>query len=92
MLQLPKIGRPPEAHYSICQASQMVGKTVAKVEFGFRENIEGVHGSELLIVHFTDGSILSIDTGSNAGNLAHQHEGLKENDFHVDLSLHWVPA
>ena len=51
-----------------------------------------MHGSELLTVYFTDGSILSIDTGSNAGNLALDHEGLKPDDFHVDLNLHWVPA
>lgn len=54
---LPHINRPPEAHYSIVQASRMKGKTVEKVEFGFREEIEGVHESEALIIYFTDGSV-----------------------------------
>ena len=92
MLQLPKIERPPDGHYSICEATKMVGKTVAKVEFGFREEIEGVHGSEVLIVHFSDGSILGIETGSNSENLATEHEGLRAEQFHVDFLLHWVPA
>ncbi len=100
MLRLPKIVKPPEGHYaacapsgmSICEAGKMIGKTVTKVEFGFREDIEGVHRTELLIVHFADGSILAIETGSNAGNLASEHEGLRGEEFYVDFLLHWVPA
>ncbi|HJQ24673.1 MAG TPA: hypothetical protein VKA60_12215 [Blastocatellia bacterium] len=92
---LPKIVRPAEPHYSICQASRMKGKTVERVEFGFREDIEGVHGSELIIIHFTDGSMMSVDTGSNAGNIADDlvfqaKKELKAEDFHVSFSLQWV--
>jgi hypothetical protein len=94
---LPKIIRPAEPHYSICQASRMTGRTVERVEFGFREDIEGVHGSELIIIHFTDGSIMSIDTGSNAGNIADDFgfqgkKELKPEDIHVSFSLQWVPG
>jgi hypothetical protein len=39
------------------------------VEFGFREDIEGVHQSEALVVHFSDGSIMGIETGSNARDI-----------------------
>jgi hypothetical protein len=70
----------------------IVGKTVAKVEYGFRSKHDEVHQSEAMILHFTDGSILGIDTGSNALNLSHDHEGLAPKDFHVDLILQWVPA
>ena len=69
----------------------MEGKTVERVEYGFREDIDGVHGSEVLVVHFTDGSIMSLDTGSNAWNLTDEYDGLHPEDFHVDFHVHWVP-
>ena len=53
------------------------------------ENIDDVHQSELIVIHFTDGSILSLDTGSNAGNL--RCEKHPPQDFHVDFRVHWVP-
>ena len=90
--RLPHIDRPPEPHYSITQLPAIKGKTVERVEFGFREPIEGVHQSEAIILHFTDGSSLGIDTGSNATNIAEDYEGLRAEDFHVDFMLHWVPA
>lgn len=92
MANTPRIVRPAEGHYSICQADEMIGKTIESVEYGEREEITGVHGSELLICHFTDGSILLLGTGSNARNVAARHPGLVAEDFHVDLSLQWVPA
>lgn len=85
--RLLQIDRPPEANYSINGAKGMVGKTVSKVECGFRRHIEGVHQSEALIVHFDDGSIMSLDTGSNADNVM---PGEAEK-FHVDLNVDWVP-
>lgn len=88
---LPLIDRPPEAHYSITQLPAIIGKTVARVEYGFCKQIDGVHQSEGMILHFTDGSILGIDTGSNACNVADKHEGLQPDDFHVDFMLKWVP-
>lgn len=88
---LPRIDRPPQAHCSIAQLATIEGKTVKRVEFGFRESIEGVHQSEAIILHFTDGSSLGIDTGSNAGNLASEHEGFHAEDLHVDFMLKWVP-
>jgi hypothetical protein len=92
MSQIPRIARPSDGHYSICQAALMMGKTVDKVEYGFREDIPGVHESELLILHFTDGSIASIHTGSNARNIADRHSGLEPDEFHVSFHLHWVPS
>jgi len=64
---LPRIAAQAESNYSINDATNMVGRTVAKVEYGFRHAIKGVHQSELLIIHFTDDSIMSLDTGCNAG-------------------------
>jgi len=88
--RLPNINRSPEAHYSIMQASRMKNKTVEKVEFGFREEIKGLHESEVLIIYFTDGSIMGLETGSNAGNLANDENGLQPEDFHVDFIVQWV--
>ncbi len=87
---LPEIAAPPEAHYSICQIAQIVGKTVARVEYGFQKERPRVHQSEAIVLHFTDGSTLGIHTGSNAGNLALDHEGLSAEEFHVDFILQWV--
>ena len=47
----------------------MAGRTISKIEFGFRHDIKGVHQSELLLIYFTDGAVMGIDTGSNAANL-----------------------
>jgi len=88
---LPVIVRSPSAHFSIVGAKQMAGKTVERVEIGFREDIEGVHGSEAMIVYFTDGSIMGLDTGSNAANVAAEHKGLQASEFHVDFMVQWVP-
>jgi hypothetical protein len=90
---LPKLDpdRPPQPNYSIVQANSIVGKTVERVEYGFRAPISGVHDSEVLILHFTDGSILGIDTGSNAKNLADDQAGLKAEDFHSSFMLAFVP-
>jgi hypothetical protein len=89
---LPRINRPAEAHFSIVQVSQMEGKTIERVEFGFRQEIEGVHESEAMIIHFTDGSIMSLVAGSNVVNLVSDENGLRPEDFHVDFIVNWVPA
>ncbi len=86
---LPRIVRPPEPYFSINDAALMVGRTISKVEFGFRHDIKGVHESELLLVYFSDGSVMGIDTGSNAANL--RDKPSQPEDFHVDFRLHWVP-
>jgi len=92
---LPQIdlNRPSEEHYSIVDASQMKGKTVEKVEFGFRKEIEGVrvHESEALIIYFTDGSIMGLEADSNVLNFIEDENGLRPEDFHVDFKVSWVP-
>lgn len=92
MKYLPKIIEGGiQSNYSICQATQMTGKTVEKVWFGLREDHEQLHQSEALFIQFTNGEILAIDTGSNVVNIADQAR-IKPNEFHVDLNLTWVPA
>jgi hypothetical protein len=88
---LPHITRPAEAHYSIVLAAKMVGKTVERIEYGFREDLDGVHASEALIIYFTDGSIMGLQAGSNVRNLITDENGLRPEDFHVDFVVNWVP-
>ncbi len=87
--RLPRIARAPEANYSINDAALMEGRTISKVEFGFRHEIKGVHQSELLLIYFNDGSIMGIHTGSNAANL--RDKASQPEDFHVDFRMEWVP-
>ena len=88
---LPKIVGDVESHYSICQATRMAGKTVEKVWFGMREEIEKVHQSEVLYIQFTDSEILAIETGSNALDFLYKN-GINPNELSIDLMLTWVPA
>jgi hypothetical protein len=48
-------------------------------------------GAYLCATRFTDGSVLGIATGSNASNIAAEHEGLRAEDLHVDFMLTFVP-
>lgn len=88
----PKIDRPAKSNYSIVQASQMQGKTIEKVEFGFREGIEDAHESEALIIYFTDGTIMGLQTGSNAQNLLEDFNEYSAEDFHVSFDITWLPS
>ncbi len=88
---LPKIVGDIEPHYSICQSTKMEGKTVEKVGFGKRKEIEKFHQSEVLYIQFTDGDILAIETGSNALDFLYR-KGINPNELNIDLMLTWLPA
>ena len=88
---LPKINHLRRPHSSIVEATRMEGKTVEKVEVGYREDRKGVHGSEVIIMHFTDGSIMGLETGSNAANVSSRSDGVRPEDFHVNFRPQWVP-
>ena len=86
---LPRIERPSETGFSINAAKHMAGKTVEKVDVGFRQDIQGVHQSELIVVHFTDGSIMSINTVTNAADF--DCEKHPPEQFYVHFGVEWVP-
>lgn len=90
MKYLPRIVKAADSGDSINGVLAMQGKAVERVEFGRREDIEGVHQSEAIILHFTDGSIMSLDTGSNARGLA--CDAHPPQAFHVDFRVNWVPT
>lgn len=87
---LPKIAAPANPHGLILQVSRMKGKTIEKVEYGTREDIKQVHGSEAILIYFTDGSIMGLDTGSNAFNVAESEQPFRAEDLHIDFMVHWV--
>lgn len=88
---LPKIVGDVESHYSICKSKKMEGKTVEKVWFGMRKEIEDVHQSEVLYMQFKDGEILAMQIGSNALDFLYS-KGINPNELRTDLMLTWVPA
>ena len=75
-------------------AEEMKGKTVRKVTVGFRKRDDDAHESDVLKIEFEDGSILHIQTASNAGNVIQDFEHdkgrkFKPSDFHADLFFTW---
>ena len=96
MATLPKIAtdtNPDILRHLEVQAPKMKGKTVKTVKFGIREHHKKLHQSDVLLLEFTDGSILSIQTGSNTQDivyrLAQRGIKMKPDEFHTDLVLLW---
>jgi hypothetical protein len=84
----PKMVKSQMNDVTAKRIQKMVGKTIASIEFGYRNKIEGVHGSDLVICHFTDGSSAAIDTGSNAGHF--EDRGVRADEFHADFMIAWI--
>ena len=97
MATLPKIAQDtnPDLLRHLAEAApKLIGKTIKNVTFGIREDNKNLHQSDVLLLEFTDGSILSIQTGSNAKNVAYDANSpggrrIKPNDFHTDFVLIW---
>lgn len=86
----PKITGPPISDFKMNRLKQMVGKTIAAVEYGPVEGLPGwVHEGEAIVLHFTDNTALSIEIGSNAGDLASEHPNLEPEDFQTELIPLW---
>ena len=80
-----------EKYYSVCGISKVEGKTVERVEFGWRKRYPGVHNSEMIILHFDDKSSIAIRTGTNIWNLSNESNGLRPDDLDVSFLLDYVP-
>ena len=73
------------------ELEKAVGKIVSAVEFGVETSLpEWKHEGEAIVLHFTDGTALSIMVGSNAKNLSYDFDGLNPGDIHTDLMPIWV--
>jgi hypothetical protein len=93
MKYFPRFNGPLRPEFKHGDFQCAVGKTIAKIEAGEFIAEEGSHrhSREALVLHFTDGTALSIDVGSNAGNLESDFEGLDASMFSVDLIPTWAP-
>jgi hypothetical protein len=80
-----------EPNYSICTFSKIKGKTIERVEYGWRRRNKDLHDSEMAILYFTDGSHIAICAASNIGNLTSSHAGLKPQNLRVSFFLNYVP-
>jgi hypothetical protein len=87
--EAPRIVGPPDPQDKMDTIQHAVGKTIDSVEFGRAERHERVHHSEAVVLHFTDGTALSIAVGSNAWNLSGEDSSLSPGDFHTDLIVFW---
>src|SRR5215210_217269 len=85
----PKIIGPPSPENKLQTILEAVGKTVAAVEYGEVESRQGMHAAEAVVFHFSDGTALSIEIGSNARDLSATRE-LTPPDVHTDLRPFWT--
>ena len=94
---IPKIAKdtnPRFLEHLRNRSEEMIGKTIKEVSCGMREHEAGVHESQVLVIKFTDDTILYIQTASNAMNIVQDVRSgdtskLTESDFHADLFLTW---
>jgi hypothetical protein len=84
----PKIIGPPTPEHKLMTILEAVGKTVAAIEYGEVESSQGMHQAEAVVFHFTDGTALSIEIGSNARDLCATRD-LTPPDVHTDLMPFW---
>jgi len=89
----PEIVGPALVPEKVLEIRDAIGKTIASIEFGVVANPypDWVHEGEALVLHFTDGTALSIEIGSNIRNLAdaNKYGDLKPGDLHTDLITMW---
>jgi hypothetical protein len=84
----PKIIGPPNPEHKLQTILEAVGKTVAAIEYGEVESRRGMHAAEAVVFHFTDGTALSIEIGSNARDLSTSRD-LTPPDVHTNLRPFW---
>lgn len=89
MKLFPRFNGPLRPEFKHDEFEKAVGKTIAKIEAGEFFPGEGCHSREALIIHFTDGTALAIDVGSNAGNF--ESDGFDPSRFSSDLIPVWAP-
>jgi hypothetical protein len=83
----------PNQMYGLQELKEARGKTIRDVEYGSIVTPEGYCHSEMIILHLTDGSSLSITPGSNIGNFLEDGtlKGLEPKDCSMDLMPKFYP-
>jgi hypothetical protein len=86
----PEIDRPMVNAFGVTDVHAMVNRTVASVEYGLRRDNEDSNRSDVLIIHFTDGSKIGLVTDSNAGNVSTEHGDFPLNEFDTNFYAKFV--
>ena len=87
MSDLPKIVSPILPDISAAEdAMRLEGKTIKKIEYGYREHVRDAHETEVLILEFTDGTKVGILIGSNAMEFK---ELVNPEKLKVDFIFRW---
>jgi hypothetical protein len=83
---------PLRPEFKCAEFAKAEGKTIDRVEMGEIAPGSGCPRREALIFHFTDGTALLIDVGSNVGNFQSSHfPTLDLSEFSSDLMPRWAP-
>src|SRR5687768_7933142 len=85
----PKIIGPPNPEHKLQTILETVGKTVSAIEYGEVESRRGMHTAEAVVFHFSDGTALSIEIGSNARDLSTSRD-LTPPDVHTNLTAYFI--
>jgi hypothetical protein len=85
----PKIIGPPNPEHKLQTMLEAVGKTIVAIEYGQVESHRGMHEAEAVVFHFSDGTALSVEIGSNARDLSMSRD-LVPPDVHTDLMPVWT--
>jgi len=85
----PKIIGPTNPENKLQTILEAVGRTVAAIEYGEVEARRGMHAAEAVVFHFTDGTALFIEIGSNARALSASRD-LTPPNVHTDLRPFWT--
>jgi len=88
----PKLIGTNEGKIMLDRIKNAIGKRIEGLEYGEKAIYKNSHLSDVLILHFDDGTSLLIEICSNAQNLSSIYEGLSPNDIHTNLDFRWANA
>lgn len=88
---LPRIDRPMQNPLGAVAFDRMVGRTIESVEYGLREAFEDAHGSDVVRIRFTDGSVIGFEAHSNACNVSSAHGDFSPSEFNTNFFAQFVP-
>src|SRR5215212_10093277 len=87
-LTASKAGGAGPSKGKICAVSEGRGRSQEPIEHGEVESRRGMHAAEAVVFHFSDGTALSIEIGSNARGLSTSRD-LTPPDVHTNLRPFW---
>ena len=83
--------RPTQRNYGIFPAINMVGRRVESVRTGELLPAPERPGMEAIVVEFSDGSIMSIETATNISQISENYVPIGPQELHVTFYVNFVP-